>query len=175
MDEKKFQDEMKEKLDAYTVENFKNGLNCTESIYEAFLRTGILKMPKETLAMCVGFGAGIGISGNVCGALTAAILINSAVYGRPDPWAIPKEERAKEVAGKHYRRYNHIYHRFREDYGSVMCKELCEMHGGWASKERRLNCLKIIRESAILTYEFLLIPQEEGFALPYKENMGDLK
>lgn len=176
MDEKLSMDEMKERIDSYAVENFRGGLNCTESIVDALLRSGVLKMPKEAMAMCVGFGGGIGIAGEVCGALIAAIMVNGAVYGRPDPWAVPQEERAKEIAAKHYRRYNRIYHHFREENGGVVtCREICEPHGGWASKERRKNCLRVIRSTALLAYEFLLISKEEGFVLPYGENLGDLK
>ena len=56
----------------YAIENFKSGLNCAESVYDALLRAGVLDVPKETIAMCTGFGGGIGLYGDTCGALSAA-------------------------------------------------------------------------------------------------------
>lgn len=175
MRDKPFHDAMKESIDSYATENFRNGLNCAESVYEALLRSGALKAPKETLAMCTGFGGGVGLAGSLCGALLAAVMANGAVYGRFDPWAVPREERGRETSSRHYRRYNRIYHRFREENGGVTCLEICEPFGGWNSRERRKNCLRIVRATAMLTYDYLLIPQDEGFILPYGENIGDLK
>lgn len=54
--------EMKEKdlsvlVSDYAIENFKNGLNCSESVYEALQRIGALdNVSKDTLALAVGFG-----------------------------------------------------------------------------------------------------------------------
>ena len=56
--------------------NFYHGLNCCESVYEAFFTAGVLtpeQLPYETCALCAGFGGGMGMSGNSCGALSGAI------------------------------------------------------------------------------------------------------
>ena len=53
-------DDLSELVSKYAIENFKSGLNCAESVLEALIRAGVLPMDKETVAMCTGFGGGIG-------------------------------------------------------------------------------------------------------------------
>lgn len=53
--------EKKDQIFSYAVENFKNGLNCAECVYDALIRAGVLEVPPETRAMCTGFG---GVSGS---------------------------------------------------------------------------------------------------------------
>ena len=48
--------EKKDQIFSYAVENFKNGLNCAECVYDALIRAGVLEVPSETRAMCTGFG-----------------------------------------------------------------------------------------------------------------------
>lgn len=75
----------------YAIENFKNGLNCAESVMDALVRSGALKDSPEIVGLCTGFGGGIGLAGYACGALSAAVMANSAVYGRPEPWKVDAE------------------------------------------------------------------------------------
>ena len=82
----------------YAIENFKNGLNCAESVMDALVRSGALKDSPEIVGLCTGFGGGIGLAGYTCGALSAAVMANSAVYGRPEPWKVDAEVRGSEIA-----------------------------------------------------------------------------
>ena len=109
---------------------------------------------------------------NNCGALSAIIMANGAKYGRIDPWSVPEEERAAEVADKYYRRYNHIVSDFEKAFGGIACKEISEPFGDWHSKERKKNCLKLIANSAKLACDYLMVSQKVAFALPYKENIS---
>lgn len=156
----------------YAIENFRNGLNCAESVYDALLRSGALNAPKETVAMCIGFGGGIGLSGNACGALTAAVMANGAVHGRTDPWSVDKEQRGKEISDKYYRRYNKLCHDFNALAGGVTCRDICSPFEDWHSRERAKNCMKLIAATAVMAYEYLNMSQEEAFALRYGENIG---
>lgn len=156
----------------FAIENFKNGLNCAESVYEALIRAGVLDVPKETVAMCTAFGGGIGLSGQVCGALSAAIMANSAIYGRKDPWSVGPTIRGKEVSGKYYRRYNNIVKEFGEENGCLSCREITSSFEDWHGKERRVHCMKLVGQTAKLAYKYLQIPQEEAFEMPYGKNMG---
>lgn len=45
----------------YAIENFKNGLNCAESVMDALVRSGALKDSPEIVGLCTGFGGGIGL------------------------------------------------------------------------------------------------------------------
>lgn len=159
----------------YAIENFKNGLNCAESVYEALIRAGVLDMPKETVAMCTGFGGGIGLYGETCGALSAAIMANSAIYGRKDPWTVNPDIRGKEVPEKYYRRYNNMVREFSEINGCVSCRGLGEPYEDWHGKERRVYCMKLVGRTAKLAYKYLQISQDEAFEMPYGKNMGGKK
>lgn len=168
--------EMRNKVMELAREGFRSGLNCAECVFDALSRAGVLKdVPKETIAMCVGFGGGIGMSGNTCGALSGAVLALGSVYGRKDPWSVPQEERGAQIAQKYYRRYNRLADDFKKANGSVLCREITAGHQGWGSKERRLLCMNVIIEGAGLAYDYLTIPQEEAFAMEYHDNMAGLK
>lgn len=164
--------DMKTIVSDYAIENFKSGLNCAECVYDALLRSGALKVPKETIAMCIGFGAGVGLTGSTCGALLAAILANGAVYGRSDPWSVDQEIRGKEIVGKYYRRYNKMTQEFIAQNGSMICLEICKPYEDWHCKERRKNCLHLIAKTAVMAYEFLQMTQDEAFVLPYGNNIA---
>ena len=157
----------------YAIENFKSGLNCAESVYNALLRVGALEgVPPTTVSMCIGFGGGVGLSGCICGALAAGVVANGAKYGRKDPYSVPAEVRGSEIAEKYYSRYNNLIHDFTEAYGSPLCKEICGKFKDFHSKERKVSCLKMIGGAAALAYRYLQMSQEETEKLPYRENLA---
>lgn len=168
-------EELRKKVQDLAIENFKSGLNCAECVVDALIRAGVLDVPPETRAMCIGFGGGIGLAGYTCGALSAAVMANGAVYGRPDPWAVDPEVRGAEIGEKYYRRYNRLAADFAAANGGVLCREITEPRGDWHSKERLVGCLKLIGATAALAYDYLQIPQEEAFRLPYGQNMSGLE
>lgn len=168
--------DMRTKINDLAIENFKNGLNCAECVYDALVRGGALDVDPKTIAMCIGFGGGIGLTGHTCGALSAAVMANGAKYGRPDPWSVDKETRGTEIAEKYYRRYNKLTRDFIDAHHGESCREICAPFGDWHSKERRVNCMKLIGATAALAYDYLQMPQEEAFALPYGPgNMGGME
>ena len=167
-----YNEEVAKQVGEYAVENFKSGLNCAESVFEALQRAGVLEdIPKEAIAMCTGFGGGIGLYGATCGALSAAVLANSAVYGRKDPYAVDAEVRGSEIAAKYYRRYNNLAEEFKKQNGSTSCEGITGHYENWECKDRRVQCMKLVAQTAELAYKYLEIPQEEAFALPYGKNM----
>ena len=157
----------------YAIENFKGGLNCAESVYNALLRAGALEgVDPATVSMLIGFGGGVGLSGCICGALAAGVAANGAKYGRKDPYAVPAEVRGAEIAEKYYSRYNNLIHDFTETYGSPLCKDICGKYEEFHSKERKVGCLKMIGGAAALACRYLQMPQEEAEMLPYQENLA---
>lgn len=159
----------------YAIENFKSGLNCSECVMEALIRSGVLSLPGEAVAMCIGFGGGIGLSGNVCGALSAAVMANGAVHGRPDPWSVPEEVRADEISEKYYRRYNKMVHDFEKANGGLSCRDICAPFEDWDSRDRRKMCLKLIGAATAMALDFINMTQEEAFALPYGDNIEGME
>ncbi|MBZ4653756.1 MAG: GCAxxG family protein [Peptococcaceae bacterium] len=53
--------------------NFKEKMNCAESVFSALRGVGLIDCPAETVALATGFGGGIGLTGYACGALLGAV------------------------------------------------------------------------------------------------------
>jgi C_GCAxxG_C_C family probable redox protein len=153
-------------------EGFKSGLNCAEAVFDALRRAGVIEAPAQSIAMCMGFGGGIGLSGFTCGALSGAVMGLGARHGRRDPWATPAEERGRELTQKYYRRYNKLVCDFAASFGSVQCREInAKME--WAGKDRRRKCAQIVTAAAAMAYDNIMIAQDEAFRLPYQRAMGN--
>jgi C_GCAxxG_C_C family probable redox protein len=61
------------------TENFKKGLNCSQSVFEAY--SGISGLDCEgAKAVSAGFGGGMGRAQKTCGAVTGAIMAISCKY-----------------------------------------------------------------------------------------------
>lgn len=157
----------------YAIENFKSGLNCAESVYNALLRAGVLEgVDPATISMVIGFGGGVGLSGCICGALAAGVAANGAIHGRKDPYAVPAEVRGAEIAEKYYSRYNNLIHDFTEAYGSPLCGEICGKYEDFHGRDRKVGCMKMVGGAAALACRYVLMDQEEAEKLPYRENIG---
>lgn len=95
---------------------FLEGYNCSQSVALAF--ADMLDMDKRTIARAVsGFGGGMGRMREVCGAMSGISFVISMLYGY---------ESASDTEGKK-RLYSEIQvmgNRFKEDNGSVVCREL---------------------------------------------------
>lgn len=159
----------------YAIENFKTGLNCCESVYEALQRVGVMEdMAKEALALAVGFGGGIGASGlGPCGALAAAVMANGAVHGRKDPKAIDASVRMKEIGEKYYPRYNNMIFEFVERNGGTSCAEICSKYEDFHGRDRKVNCMKLIGATASLAYKYIQLSNDETAEMGYVKKNGD--
>jgi hypothetical protein len=68
--------------DALTA--FKSGFTCSSAVVSAF--SDELGFDGETAKkIACGFGAGISKSGNICGAISGAIMVNGLKYGKTHP------------------------------------------------------------------------------------------
>ena len=105
--------------------NFKTGLNCAESVFEAVLSQIDTGLPRETLCVMTGFGGGGGLFGDTCGALVGAMAALGAVYGRR---AVPTDAKAatEELYGNPglYRLFNRLPNEFKERFGATQCRLL---------------------------------------------------
>lgn len=97
-------------------ENFLNGYNCSQSVVLAF--SDIFGLEKEKLAkFSCGFGGGMGRMREVCGTFSGIVMILSEVYGYTEP---------KDLEGKKalYEKIRTAAKQFKDDNGSIICKEL---------------------------------------------------
>lgn len=153
--------------------NFVSGLNCSESVYEAFIHAGIVDMPQETVALATGFGGGCGMTGNQCGGLNGCVMALGAFHGRRDPYAIEESVRKTSLHLVNQRAFNTLVNYFISKYGSVRCRDLCGLHGGYTSPERKDFCINMVQDMILKTVELMNMSEEELKKLPYGFNMGN--
>ena len=94
--------------------NFETGCNCAQAVLCAYPEL----LPRET-AMKLGasLGGGIGRLREVCGAVSAMVLLAGLLYADAD---IPTHERKQA----HYARVQELAHRFQTAHGSYLCRDL---------------------------------------------------
>ncbi|GAB6154256.1 C-GCAxxG-C-C family (seleno)protein [Desulfosporosinus burensis] len=124
--------------------NFKNGLNCAESILHAFNKILNYPLSPECLKIATGFGGGLGHAGCQCGALTGSIMILGLFRGRNDP-AQSREEVYELARGFH--------DRFTLEFGRTCCRNLNPHE--FDSPEHLRRCLKLTGGTAKLLMEFI--------------------
>ncbi len=168
------EEEMKEKVRQLAKDNFRQGLNCAESVYLALHEAGLIDFPPETVALTTAFGGGLGLTGGMCGALVAATMGVSSVHGRRNPREGTQQEIIDKLYGNPglYRFFNQIPHKFKEEYGSTQCNDLNQNFPDWFDKDRFRRCMKIVIESAAMAVEFIYQGNKEGYTQPFGKNMA---
>ena len=92
---------------------FARGFNCAQSVLAAFAeRFGITA--SVALRIAAPFGAGMAREGEVCGALTGALMVLGLEYGSDRPEG--KEEM--------YRLAHEFMQQFKKRHGTVLCRRL---------------------------------------------------
>ena len=98
------------------AELFLSDSNCAQAVLEAFGDvTGLEKSLAAKLAS--SFGGGMGRMREVCGAVSAIVLLAGLLYADTD---IPTHERKQA----HYARVQELAHRFQSAHGSYLCRDL---------------------------------------------------
>lgn len=88
---------------------FMSGCNCSQAVAAAFCEeTGLDE--SLTKRLTIGFGGGVGRMREVCGAVSGMTFVISAVYN--------------EDKGSIYKRVQEVANEFREQNGSIVCREL---------------------------------------------------
>lgn len=128
---------------------FLKGANCSQAVLAAFHKEA--GMDKETaLKLASSFGAGMGRMREVCGALSAVFMVAGIRYGYAD-----LEDADAKAA--HYKLIQDFARKFREQNGSILCRELLgldEAERSWIPEARTSNyynsrpCLAIVRYAA---------------------------
>jgi len=92
---------------------FSQGFSCSQSVFSAFAaQFGIA----EDLALKIAspFGGGVARQGEVCGAVTGALMVIALKHGTITP------EKKEEI----YKISQEFIHRFEEKHGSIICRKL---------------------------------------------------
>jgi len=168
------EEEMKERVRKLAKDNFRQGLNCAESVYTALLDAGLVEFSPDTVALTTAFGGGLGLSGGMCGALVAATMGVSSIHGRRQPAEGNQEEIIDKLYGNPglYRFFNQMPYKFTEKFGSTQCNELNKDYPEWFNKDRFRKCMNIVVESASMAVEFIYQGNREGYGQPFGKNMA---
>jgi C_GCAxxG_C_C family probable redox protein len=164
-------------------QNFSKGYNCAECVLEAVLTHIDTGLPKAVQKVATGFGGGVGLYGDTCGAITGAVIAVGAVYGRSD---LPEGEDRREVAKKAsqelygnpglYRLFNQIPNMIKEKYGNTLCREICnQWKEEWLCRDHALHCREIITDAAEIAAGLICSQKEEIASKPFGNNVENLK
>ncbi len=100
------------------INKFKDGYNCAQSVIFSYAdKTNISK--DTALKISNGFGGGIGRMGEICGAISGAIMVLGLVYGRGE-----NEEKNKQ--DDTYLKVRELIEKFKQKYGFIDCKKLID-------------------------------------------------
>ena len=92
------------------------GANCAQAVFGAFAEEcGFTQ--EEAFRIASGFGGGMARQREVCGAVSGMILVLNCQYGNDNI----ADKAAKDA---HYARVQAICERFRQEAGSIVCRDL---------------------------------------------------
>ena len=137
-------------------ENFKQGYNCSQSVFLAF--SDFYSMDQDTaLRISSSFGGGMGRLREVCGAVSGMFMVAGILYGYTDP----KDHKSKT---KHYERIQDLAREFKNRNHSIICRELLGLEAGPDSPVPELRtkeyykkrpCVELVGMAAEIMEEYL--------------------
>ena len=117
------------------VQTFESGFGCAQSVFSTY--ADLFGMDRETaLKLASPMGGGIGRMREVCGAVSAMALLAGLKEGNTDP----SNEEGKE---KIYLLVRQMSDKFREENGTIICRELLgllEREDSARPERRRILC-----------------------------------
>lgn len=123
---------------------FREGYNCAEAIFLTFKDHAGLDLGEDAIRLMTGFGSGVGQSGCMCGALTAAVACLNMFTGRNSN---------RESRDSAYEHANRLHNLFKEKFGNTCCRILNPYK--YETPEHLKTCLKITGNTAKLLMEYL--------------------
>ncbi len=134
---------------------FLRGFNCAQAVFSTY--SSELGLDTElALRIAGGFGGGMGLIGETCGAVTGAIMLIGLKHGK----VVAEDDAAKE---KTYALVQEYKRRFMDLHGSVRCTELLgfdiskkdEMLQARESGLFKSLCPRLVKDSALIVEELL--------------------
>jgi C_GCAxxG_C_C family probable redox protein len=140
---------------AEAVASFNSGFSCSQAICTAYFQTFGIDRVTARKVSC-GFGAGIARSGNLCGAVSGAIMVIGLAYGMA---------RSGDVAAKEktYRAVNDFLREFTRRNGSTDCTPLIgfdlsdpsQLEMAKEKKAVMTKCPRFVRDAAEILDDIL--------------------
>ena len=100
------------------AELFLDGYNCAQAMLVAYSDvTGLA--PEFSAKLASSFGGGMGRMREVCGAVSGMLMVAGLLYG----YEVPGDDTVKK---EHYQLVQHLAGKFREEAGSIICREILD-------------------------------------------------
>ena len=109
-------------------ELFCAGANCAQAVFGAFAEECGLTQA-DAFRMVSGFGGGMARQREVCGAVSGMVLVLNCICGN----AAITDKEAKDA---HYARVQKLCDAFRQETGSIVCRELLGLAPGQTDQPR---------------------------------------
>ncbi len=142
------------------VAMFEEGYNCAQAVFATY--ADLFGMDKETaLKVSCSMGGGMGRMREVCGTVSGMSLLAGLKEGNIDP----KDQEAKRA---NYELVRLMADKFKEENGSIVCRELLglETREASAAPEERTKqyyqkrpCKELVEQAARIVEEILFIEQ----------------
>jgi len=137
--------------------SFNQGFTCSSAVFSSFAdELGLEERTAWKIACACGFGAWISRTGNICGAVSGAIMVIGLKYG--------KAEQGDDAATDKTRALTRDFIReFTQKNGSVNCTELLgynlrnqdEYEAAARAKLFRTKCPLLVRDAAVILEKIL--------------------
>lgn len=101
---------------------FLSGMNCAQAVFCAFADDLGIDM-KTAQLLSSSFGGGMGRMREVCGAVSGALMVLGVMHGYTD-------QSSPSAKAEHYRRVQQFAKYFKEENGSIICRELLGLDKG---------------------------------------------
>jgi len=155
--------------------NFSSGFNCAECVTEAAWAIIDTGLGSDAWKLATGFGGGMGLYGDTCGALAGALLAVAAIHGRS---ALPKGVDRRDALAKSreqlynkpglYRVFNQLPNWFVAQHGHTQCREItAAWQSEWLCREHALHCREIITQTAGKAAELMLLSRTDCLSLEF--------
>jgi len=100
------------------MELFKSGYNCSQAVLGVFCEELGLDF-KNAMKISSGFGGGMGRMREVCGTVSGMFMAAGLMFG-------PFNNENPSAKGELYKKIQELAKRFKEENGSIICKELLQ-------------------------------------------------
>jgi C_GCAxxG_C_C family probable redox protein len=135
--------------------SFNQGITCSSAVFSAFADELGLN-DKTAKKIACGFGAGISRTGNICGAVSGAIMVIGLKYGKAEQGDDAATEKTRALTRQ-------FIQEFTKKNGSVNCTELLghnlshqdEYEAAAGAKLFRTKCPALVRDAAIILEKIL--------------------
>jgi len=131
------------------------GCNCAQAVFAAFAERFDIPFP-QAMKLAASFGGGMGRQGEVCGAITGALMVLGLTYGA----STPDDRESKLLA---YRKASDFIEEFRRRQGEIHCRALLGVdistEEGWRQAREtgrfKTVCTPLIESAAVILEEMI--------------------